>query len=59
MRATQLELLALNNSLEQRITERTAELAAANQRLRHNLIAAVKVFNGMIQLRGSRLAAHS
>ncbi len=52
-------LASANADLERRVTERTAELAAANQRLRHNLIAAVKVFNGMIQLRGSRLAAHS
>ena len=33
MRATQLELLALNNSLEQRINERTAELAGRNEEL--------------------------
>lgn len=52
-------LASANADLERRVTERTAELAAANQRLRHNLIAAVKVFSGMIQLRGSRLAAHS
>ncbi len=33
LRATQLELLALNNSLEQRINERTAELAGRNEEL--------------------------
>ncbi len=52
-------LAAANAELEQRVKDRTAELAAANDRLRHNLLAAVQVFSGMIQLRGSRLAAHS
>lgn len=49
MRATQLELLALNNSLEQRINERTAELAGRNEELANVLANLQRMQEQLVQ----------
>ena len=49
LRATQLELLALNNSLEQRINERTAELAGRNEELANVLANLQRMQEQLVQ----------
>ncbi|MFI4941212.1 MAG: HD domain-containing phosphohydrolase [Burkholderiales bacterium] len=60
------ELKALNASLELRVQARTGELkstldklVAANGKLRTNFLTSIKVFSGMIEMRGGSLAGHS
>lgn len=52
-------LAALNADLERKVDERTAELQKANERLRKTYITSIKVFSGLIELRGGSLAGHS
>jgi response regulator RpfG family c-di-GMP phosphodiesterase len=60
------ELKALNAGLEQKVTERTAEirqtmafLDQAHQELKKGFLSTVGVFSGLIELRGGKLAGHS
>jgi response regulator RpfG family c-di-GMP phosphodiesterase len=60
------ELKALNAGLEQKVSERTAELQQtvafldqAHQDLKKGFLATVNVFSGLIELRGGKLAGHS
>lgn len=60
------ELKALNESLEAKVAERTAELVAshdvimeANKKLKSNFITTIKIFSTMIEMRGGNLAGHS
>ncbi|HZV55127.1 MAG TPA: HD domain-containing phosphohydrolase [Rhodocyclaceae bacterium] len=60
------ELKALNAGLEQKVAERTAELNQtvafldqAHQELKKSFLATVRVFSGLIELRGGKLAGHS
>lgn len=60
------ELKELNANLEQKVVERTAELAAAlksleeaNQQLRHGFLNTVQLFSNLIEIRGGKLAGHS
>jgi response regulator RpfG family c-di-GMP phosphodiesterase len=60
------ELKALNQSLEAKVAERTAELMAsrdtileANKKLKSNFITTIKIFSSMIEMRGGNLAGHS
>ena len=60
------ELWRLNTDLEQRVRERTAEiqdvnslLSVANQQLKQNFIVSVKMFSGLIEMRGGAVAGHS
>ena len=46
------ELKELNASLEQKVEARTAELAAANEKLKAGFINAIKTFSAVIELRG-------
>lgn len=52
-------LAGLNASLDQRIQERTAELALANQRLKGSFMTSIRMFTSMMELRGGMLAGHS
>src|SRR5450830_1117073 len=59
-------LTALNQSLEAKVAERTAELSAsrdtiieANKKLKSNFITTIKIFSSMIEMRGGNLAGHS
>lgn len=52
------ELRQANETLEQRVQERTAALAKANDALRHSYLTGIKVFSGLIEMRGGRLAGH-
>lgn len=60
------ELKALNAGLEQKVSERTAELRQtvafldqAHQELKKGFLATVNVFSSLIELRGGKLAGHS
>jgi response regulator RpfG family c-di-GMP phosphodiesterase len=59
------ELKALNASLEQKVEERTARLKEtlvslekAHRDLNRNFMTSVRVFSGLIELRGGNLAGH-
>jgi response regulator RpfG family c-di-GMP phosphodiesterase len=60
------ELKLLNASLEAKVEQRTAELkkahdslVAANEKLKASFLTSIKVFSGMIEMRGKNLAGHS
>lgn len=53
------ELKALNATLEQKVEERTAELAQLNDRLKKNYFNSIKSFSNLIELRGGALVGHS
>lgn len=60
------ELKALNAGLEQKVAARTAEvqqtlafLERAHEELKKGFLATVRVFSGLIELRGGKLAGHS
>lgn len=60
------ELKELNASLEQKVVERTAQLAdalksveTAHGQLRQAFLATVQMFSGLVELRGGKLAGHS
>ncbi len=56
------ELKELNTGLEQKVSERTAEVRAALNELKKTFITTVQVFSGMVELRagpvGTQLAGH-
>ena len=56
------ELKELNAGLEQKVSERTAEVRAALNELKKTFITTVQVFSGMVELRagpvGAQLAGH-
>lgn len=53
------ELKALSSSLEVRVSLRTEELAAANDRLKRNYLTSIKSFTALIELRGSAQVGHA
>lgn len=53
------ELKTLNATLEQKVEERTAELAQLNDRLKKNYFNSIKSFSNLIELRGGQLVGHS
>ncbi len=60
------QLRELNEGLERRVTERTAELNQvnsflnlANQQLKQKFLVSIKMFTGLIELRGGVIAGHS
>lgn len=60
------ELKALNAGLENKVAQRTAEieqinsfLNLANARLKQNFLVSIKVFSGLMELRGGAMAGHS
>ncbi|NMF88213.1 HD domain-containing phosphohydrolase [Aromatoleum petrolei] len=59
-------LRELNASLELRVRERTAELEdansalnVANDKLKQNFVVSIKMFTGLMELRGGAMAGHS
>ncbi len=53
------ELLQLNVLLEEKVDERTAELARANESLKQGFFTSIKVFSNLIELRHPALRGHS
>lgn len=60
------ELRQLNSSLEAKVRERTAELEQANtflnlanDKLKQNFLVSIKMFSGLMELRGRAVAGHS
>ncbi len=60
------ELKNLNNSLEDKVKQRTSEieqinsfLNLANDRLKQSFLVSIKVFSGLMELRGGAMAGHS
>ena len=60
------ELTQLNAGLEQKVTERTAEieqvnsfLNMANDQLKKNFLVSIKMFSGLMELRGGTMVGHS
>lgn len=60
------ELRQLNSSLEAKVRERTAELEQANtflnlanDKLKQNFLISIKMFSGLMELRGRAVAGHS
>jgi response regulator RpfG family c-di-GMP phosphodiesterase len=53
------ELTELNATLEARVTERTAELAQANERIRRNYLTSIKVLSDLAGLRSPSLVGHA
>lgn len=60
------ELKELNSTLEDKVRQRTAEieqinsfLNLANARLKQNFLVSIKMFSGLIELRGGAMAGHS
>jgi response regulator RpfG family c-di-GMP phosphodiesterase len=60
------ELTQLNAGLEQKVAERTGEiqqvnsfLNLANDRLKQNFVVSIKVFSGLMELRGGAMVGHS
>jgi response regulator RpfG family c-di-GMP phosphodiesterase len=47
-----------NETLEQRVQERTEALAKANDALKRSYLTGIKVFSGLIEMRSGRLAGH-
>jgi response regulator RpfG family c-di-GMP phosphodiesterase len=52
------ELKALNAGLELRVSLRTEELAAANDKVKRNYLTSIKAFTALIELRGSAQVGH-
>lgn len=53
------ELKELNASLEAKVQARTAEIQAANERLKNSFVTSIKVFSTLIEMRGGNLSGHS
>ncbi len=60
------ELAQLNTGLEQKVAERTAELEQvnsilnlSNDRLKQNFLVSIKMFSGLMELRGDTVVGHS
>ena len=53
------QLKALNASLEDKVTARTAELSTATERLKKNYLNSIKVVSNLIELRGGPLNGHA
>jgi putative nucleotidyltransferase with HDIG domain len=60
------ELKDLNSSLEDKVRQRTAEieqinsfLNLANDKLKQNFLVSIKVFSGLMELRGGAMSGHS
>lgn len=65
-KAQNQELAQLNTGLEHKVAERTAEiqqinsfLNLANDRLKQNFLVSIKVFSGLMELRGGTMVGHS
>ena len=53
------ELKEFNLRLEDKVQQRTAELELANTKLKQNFIISIKIFSGLMELRGGTMLGHS
>lgn len=53
------ELVELNRALEDRVAQRTEALAKANDQLHRAWLTSIKVFTGLMEMRGGGLAGHA
>lgn len=58
-RAQNDELKALNASLEDKVQARTAELAAAHDRIKKNYLTSIKAFSNLLEQRGGQMVGHA
>lgn len=54
-----IQLRALNEDLEQKVAERTAEIEAKNLQLEENLLDVIRLLTGVQELRNSSMAGHA
>ena len=52
-------LTELNETLEEKVAERTHELVQLSQKLKKNYLASIKVFSNVLEWRGGHLSGHS
>lgn len=52
------QLRELNDGLEIRVEQRTAELSIVNEKLNRHFLTSIKVFSNLIELRGGQMAGH-
>lgn len=52
-------LTELNETLEEKVAERTEELLALSQKLKKNYLNSIKVFTNLLEWRGGHLSGHS
>lgn len=53
-----LALHTLNETLEERVRDRTQKLDQANRKLNASFLTSIKVFSNVLELRGGRLSGH-
>ena len=53
------ELKDLNANLEEKVRQRTQELQEANEKLKQRFVVSIKLFTGLMELRGGPMAGHS
>lgn len=52
-------LTELNETLEEKVAERTSELLQLSQKLKKNYLTSIKVFSNLMEWRGGHLSGHS
>ena len=59
LRAKNQALMELNETLEEKVAERTSELLQLSQKIKKNYLTSIKVFSNLMEWRGGQLSGHS
>ena len=59
LKARNRELTELNETLEEKVAERTSELLSLSQKIKKNYLNSIKVFANLLEWRGGHLSGHS
>lgn len=59
LKARNQQLTELNETLEEKVAERTSELLSLSQKLKKNYLNSIKVFANLLEWRGGHLSGHS